>query len=136
MSHTVRHSAPDWTSPTALIKAFDALGWKVETNVKCRTWSGNADRNKIYKWVAKNPSQHGYDLGIVQGKDGKLVIEGDTSMMGNDVWSTMGSGFTKLKQEYGVQSVLEWADARNGSAKQERLANGTIVMEVDVEVFA
>lgn len=135
MSHTVRHKIPDMKNPGTLIKAFDKLGWKVELNTKCRTWHSNPDRNKIYKWVAKNPDRNGYDLGVVQDEKGNLTLEGDTSMMGQDVWNALGKDFQKLKQQYSVQSVLEWAEAQSGTATQEILPNGVISMEIEMEVY-
>ena len=136
MSHTVKHAAPLITNVGTLIRAFDKLGWKVVQDAHVRTYSV-ADAAVVYKWVAMNPSEHGYDLGIIQDpKTGAVSWAGDTSMMGRDVWAALGEGFCKLKQQYSVQSVLDWADAQNGSATQEKLANGVISMEVEVEVFS
>lgn len=136
MSHTVRHKMPAMNNPGTLVRAFDKLGWKVVMDAHVRTYSA-ADAAVTYKWVALNPEQHGYDLGIVQDpKTKELTIAGDTSMMGREVWAALGDNFDKLKQQYSVQSVLDWADSQSGSVTQERLANGVITMEVEVEVFA
>lgn len=126
---------PDMKSPEVLTKAFNKLGWKVELNTKARTWSGNSDRDKVYKWVAKNPAQLGYDLGIVQDAKGNLSVEGDTSMMTNDVWAALGTNFTKLKQQYSIENVIDWVDQRNGTATQSVIAGGVIEMELEVEVI-
>lgn len=135
MSHTVKHSMPDMNNPGTLIRAFDKLGWKVELNTKCRTWSYNPDRNKTYKWVAKNPAQHGYDLGIIQDAKGNLTVEGDTSMMGQDVWAALGQDFCKLKQQYSVLSLTDWVNANHGTATTEVMPNGVIEMELEVELM-
>lgn len=135
VSHTVRHAAPMITNVGTLIRAFETLGWKVVNDATIRTWS-LADQKVVYKWVAKNP-RDGYDLGIVQDPKTKSVSwAGDTSMMGPDVWAALGDNFCKLKQQYSVQSVLDWADAQSGSVTQSTLANGVISMEVEVEVFS
>lgn len=135
MSHTVNHRMPDMKSPEVLTKAFNKLGWKVELNTKCRTWASNPDRNKTYKWVAKNPAQHGYDLAIVQDAKGNMSIEGDTSMMGQDVWGVLGKDFQKLKQQYSVENVLDWVDQRGGTAASSLIAGGVVEMDLEVEVI-
>ena len=135
MSHTVKHSMPDMKNPGTLVRAFDRLGWKVELDAKCRTWAYNPDRNKTYKWVAKNPAQHGYDLGIVQDAKGNLTIEGDTSMMGNDVWAALGTNFDKLKQQYSALSMIDWVDSHQGTATSTVMPNGVIEMELEVELL-
>ena len=105
---------------------------------KCRTWYSNPDRTKVYEWVAKNPlpGDDHYDLGIARQPDGSLVLEGDTSMMGNDVWNVLGKNFEKLQQQYSIQSLLTWASNHMGSTTQTDIGNGVVEMTLDVEVSA
>lgn len=125
---------PDMKNPAVLIKAFNKLGWQVVTKAKTRTWGSNSDRNKIYEWVAKNPND-GYDLGIVRDAKGNLTIEGDTSMMGQDVWNCLGTGFEKLKQEYSLENLSAWASQFTDSAfTREATVNGVTEVEIEAEI--
>ena len=124
--------------PGLLARVFDKLGWKVVMDAHVRTYS-IADAAVVYKWVAMNPSQHGYDLGIIQDPQTKLLsIAGDTSMMRQDVWDVLGKDFCKVKQQYALLSVTEQVDANCGTHSHTMLSTGVIKLnfEMDVEVFA
>ena len=118
----------------SLIRAFESLGWNVRTKSKCRTWSGNRDRTKVYDYVAVNPAD-GYDLGIVQGPKG-LTLEGDTSMMREDVWDCLGKDFSKLKRQYSIGQAIQWADERQGqhTIVSDNESTGVVEMEIDIEI--
>lgn len=95
-------------------------------------WS-SADARKQFEFVAVNPEAQGWDLGLVVGKDGTVSFEHESM---TPVDSIFGKDFGLLKQEFSKLQVLDQVEARGGSCQIEKLANGTLHLEVEMEVFA
>jgi hypothetical protein len=95
-------------------------------------WS-SADAQKRFEFVAVNPEANGWDLGLVVAKDGTVSFEHESM---TPVDSIFGTGFGKLKQEFAKIQVLDQVEARGGSYQLEKLANGTVHLDIEMEVFA
>lgn len=136
MSHAVLHNMPQMTNERALCQAFEKLGWKIHKHAHIRTWSSN-DRKKTYDHVARNPGHldRDYDFGIVCQPQGELALEGDTSMMGADVWQSLGGReFSLLKKEYTTASLAEEVSQMGGTMVSQELGNGTRRVAIELEV--
>jgi hypothetical protein len=131
MSHSVS-SKPNLKDPKVVCRAFEALGWKINTNATRRMWS-SIDETKRFDFVAVNPAVNGWDLGLVVAKDGTVSFEHESM---TPVDSIFGTGFSKLKQEFSRIQVLDQVEARGGTCQIEKLANGTLHLDIEVEVFA
>jgi hypothetical protein len=130
MSHSVS-SKPNLKDPRVVCRAFEALGWKIRRDGTRRMWS-SADSQKRFDFVAINP-EVGYDIGLVIAKDGTVSFEHESM---TPVDSIFGTGFSKLKQEFSRIQVLDQVEARGGTCQIEKLANGTLHLDIEVEVFA
>lgn len=124
----MRHKVGAFKDPELLARAFKRCGWNVVKNAKCRAWY----TSKEYPYVAKNPNKHGYDLGFLIKKDG-IELEGDTSMMHEDVWSALGTDFYKVKQAYTLESVSDWAKEHHGTMTSSVMENGVLEVELEVD---
>jgi len=131
LSHTV-HSKPNLQDVKFVCKAFEALGWKVVPATTCRSWAA-ADAIKKYAFVAKNPQigSNGYDVGLVPEKGG--VRFEHESMLPVD--SIFGKGFSLLKQEYAKLKIIDQVESNHGTYGLEKLANGIIQIEVEMDVL-
>jgi len=131
MSHAVRHSFSDFKDPIVLARAFERLGWKVERDAKIRAWY----QSKKFPYVAVNPNKNGYDWGFAIN-NGKIELEGDTSMMDEQVWKVLGRDFSHLKQAYSLEALSDWSKVNNGTMIETKAANGIVEVEIEMETFA
>ncbi len=123
MSHTV-HSKPNLKDVKVLCRAFVALGWKIVPATTCRSWS-SVDSKKEY------PQTNGYDIGLVPEKEA-VRLEHESML---PVDSIFGKGFSLLKQEYAKLKVIDQVESNHGTYEIEKLANGVIQMEVEMDLL-
>lgn len=129
MSHTVKIQT-EFKDFRCLKKAFKALGWEIKENSTMRTYPNDPDKNKVWKYVAVNPKKENvYDLGIDVSESGKIEIFGD--FFGGSVAAALGSGLSKLKQNYAVKVVEEELEPLGFMTNLTHTENGYIVMECE-----
>ena len=125
------HSIPIVTafkSQTAMIKAFESLGWTFKQQSKIRTYNGDPARFKNFDLIAVNPVQHGYDVGIEVNKEtGEISLVCDFFSPGK-IAQTLGQSFTELKKKYVLEVTNEHYDE---VAILEQFQDGSFIVEAD-----
>lgn len=127
MSHAVKIKTiyKEWDR---LKEAFQSLGWKIDTNTKINTYPYDPARDRIFQYVARNPVQNGYDVGI-DVKNGELEVVCD--FFGGTVASQLGANLNKLTQEY-TYKLTEYVYLYNGAKAVNRLQNNDGTYDIEI----
>lgn len=125
MSHVAEFKT-QFRSVEALEKALVNLGWEIRYDGKINTYPSDPKRNVVYEKYAANPTKGGYDIGLVESKEGEINIIYDP--YGGSVEKSLGSGLSELKKNY----VLKLMEEEFETVEiLETLADGSIVVEGD-----
>jgi len=125
MSHTVKINV-EFKELQCLKNAFLNLGWRIAENTRIRAYSQSQSRE--FPVVAINPAQYGYDVGIEQN-NGKYDIF--TDFFGGSVESTLGTGMSKLKQQYSLEMLQQELGSQGYMLTSLPQEDGSILVEAE-----
>jgi hypothetical protein len=134
MSHTVK-VVPNLQDIQLVCQAFEKLGWHIALNATVNGVYDVQYNPRVCAFVAKNPQQGYYDVGLVRSKEGiEFVYDGD---MDRDprFQKTFGQQFGLLKQEYVRLAVLEKVDQAGGVCNISADAYGMLKGEIEIEML-
>lgn len=126
MSHTVKIKTL-FKDLNVFKKALEKFGWTVKENEKIRTYPSDSARNTVYKYVAVNPKQDGYDIGVGQKEDGELELFAD--FHDGSIAAGLGQDLQKLRQEYSKQLTIDEMTFNGYTVDESTDNNGNISLE-------
>ncbi len=128
MSHRVS-SRPALKDMGRTCRAFERLGWKVEANATERSGYYGPKR---FPFVARNP-KGGYDIGLEIDPKTKEVVMHHESMLYLPTF--FGEDLSLLKKEFTKLTLLEETEKRLGTCSFLEEADGSISVEIEVDVL-
>lgn len=112
-----------------LLNQFIKAGWSIETNAKCVSYPGDPRKDEIHKYVAKNPRQHGFDVGIdLDNEDNAYFV---CDFWDSSIESQLGRGMAKIKQGYALDQLKQTLQDEDLEYRVEELATGELVVTAE-----
>jgi hypothetical protein len=102
MSHSVNIKT-EFKNITNLLEQFEAHGWTIVENQKCRTYPSDPRRDEQHRYVAKNPKTGGYDIGVNIDGEGNAYFVCD--FFDSSIQAQLGTNLKKIKQGYALKEL-------------------------------
>jgi|LakMenEpi03Aug12_release.lakeMendotaPanAssembly.Ray.scaffolds.fasta_scaffold876530_2 hypothetical protein len=125
MSHSVNIKT-QFKNIQNLLGQFTQAGWAIEQNTKCRTYPSDPRRDEVHTYVAKNPKNTGYDIGIDIDSEGNAYFVCD--FFDSSIEKQLGQNLQNIKQGYTLTEIQRQLDAENFAYSVEELATGEKVL--------
>jgi hypothetical protein len=125
MSHSVNIKT-QFRNISNLLDQFVKAGWTINHNAKCRTYYSDPRREEIHTYVAKNPENSGYDVGIDIDAEGNAYFVCD--FYDRSIERQLGQNLQNIKQGYTLSEIQRQLDAENFMYSVEELATGEKVL--------
>jgi hypothetical protein len=109
-----------------LLGQFTQKGWTILENTKCHTYPYDPRKDEIHPYVAKNPENGGYDVGIHLDNDGNAFFVCD--FYGGSIERSLGQGMCDIKQGYALDELKKFILEENMDYTVERLESGELVV--------
>jgi hypothetical protein len=128
MSHSVNITT-QFKNIKNLLNQFDKNGWKIQTDTKCNTYPSDPRRDEIHKYVAKNPTPNGYDVGIGLDKDGNAYFVCD--FYDTSIEKQLGVQMKNIKQGYSLDALKEVLSDEDLEYRVDELPTGELVVTAE-----
>lgn len=125
MSHAVNIQT-QFKNKENLLQQFKKLGWSIQENSKCRTYSTDPRREEVHQYVAKNPRENGYDVGININDSGNAFFVCD--FYDRSIEEQLGSNLQKVKQGYSLDEIKKFMYAEDLDYQINELPTGELVV--------
>jgi hypothetical protein len=125
MSHSVDIKT-QFKNTNNLLAQFKALGWRIEMNTKCTTYPSDPRRGEIHKYVAKNPSSIGYDVGVNLDNEGNAYFVCD--FYDRSIEQSLGKNLQKVKQGYALSEIKKRLREEDLEYKVSELPTGELIV--------
>ena len=109
-----------------LLKQFTKAGWKIEQNTKCNTYYSDPRKEEIHKYVAKNPTSGGYDVGVDVDNEGNAFFVCD--FFDPSIEKQLGPNLKDIKQGYSVDELKRFMCEEDMSYQINELPTGELVV--------
>ena len=86
-----------------LASQFTKLGWKIIKDSRCRTYPSDPRRDEVHQYVAQNPEQKGYDVGINVDQEGRAYFVCD--FFDRSIERQLGKNLQHIKQGYALTQL-------------------------------
>jgi predicted transcriptional regulator len=107
-----------------LLGVFDALGWNIKENEKCRTYYSDPSKDTVHRYVAVNPKEQGYDIGIDVNEQGEAYFTCD--FFDRSIESQLGKNLQKVKQNYSLAQIKQFMLEEGLDYTVSELENGQL----------
>ena len=112
-----------------LLNQFIKAGWSIEINTKCVSYPGDPRKDEIHKYVAKNPKNGGFDVGIdLDNEDNAYFV---CDFWDRSIESQLGKGMAKIKQGYALDQLKQTLQDEDLEYQVEELATGELVVTAE-----
>jgi hypothetical protein len=128
MSHSV-NIATQFKNIGNLLSQFEKHGWNIVHDSKCHTYPSDPRREEVHKYVAKNPRQGGYDVGVNQDADGNAFFVCDFFDRG--IEEQLGKNLQKIKQGYALSEIKKFMYEEDLDYQVEQLPTGELVITAE-----
>jgi len=128
MSHSVNIKT-QFKSIENLLGQFKKKGWSIASGMKCNTYPSDPRRDEIHKYVARNPSPSGYDIGINIDAEGNAYFVCD--FFDRSIEKQLGSNLKDIKQGYALDEIKKFMQEEDLEYKVEELATGELVVTAE-----
>jgi hypothetical protein len=125
MSHSV-NIITQFKNLKNLLNQFVKAGWTIKQNDVCRTFASDPRKNEVHAYVAVNPEERGYDVGINLDKSGNAYFVCD--FFGGSIERSLGAGMHKVKQGYALDEIKEFMHSEDLEYDVNQLATGELVV--------
>ena len=125
MSHCVNLKT-QFKNINNLCDQFGKQGWVIVENAKCTTYPSDPRGREVHKYVAKNPQQGGYDVGIDVDADGNAVFVCD--FYDRSIAKQLGDNLKKIKQGYALTEIKKFAYEEDLDYSIKELSSGELVV--------
>jgi hypothetical protein len=128
MSHSVNIKT-QFKNINNLLAQFEKLGWTIVASQRCHTYPSDPRREEIHQYVAKNPAQGGYDVGINVDAEGNAYFVCD--FFGGSIERTLGKDMHKVKQGYALDEIKKFMQEEDLDYKISKLPTGEFVVTAE-----
>jgi hypothetical protein len=125
MSHSVNIKT-QFKNIQNLLNQFKKLGWTIATDSKCHTYYSDPRREEVHPYVAKNPSQGGYDVGIGVDNDGNAYFICD--FYDRSIERQLGANLKSIKQGYALDEIKKSLQEEDMHYEVSELPSGELVL--------
>lgn len=109
-----------------LLEQFSSRGWKIERDTKCRTYPSDPRRNEVHKYVARNPREEGYDVGIGVDESGDAFFVCD--FYDRSIEEQLGKDLKNVKQGYSLAEIKKFMYEEDLDYQVKELNTGELVV--------
>ena len=128
MSHSVNIKT-QFKNINNLLGQFKKIGWNIITDTKANTYPSDPRRGEIHKYVAKNPSPNGYDIGINLDTAGNAYFVCD--FYDRSIESQLGKNLKNIKQGYALDEIKKLMHEEDLEYKVSELPSGELVVTAE-----
>jgi hypothetical protein len=125
MSHAVNIKT-QFKNISSLLNQFTKAGWKIEENTVCNTYHSDPRRQELHRYVAKNPVNGGFDVGIDVDNEGNAFFVCD--FYDRSIEQQLGDKLKNIKQGYSMDELKKFLHEEDMSYRVEELATGELVV--------
>lgn len=125
MSHSVNITT-QFKNIENLLKQFKKAGWEIVTDSKANTYFSDPRKEEVHKYVAKNPTQGGFDVGIGLDSDGNAYFVCD--FYDRSIERQLGANLKDIKQGYALDEVKKLFQEEDLSYHVSELPSGELVV--------
>jgi hypothetical protein len=125
MSHCVNIKT-NFKNINTLLSQFTSKGWKIALDAKCRTYPSDPRKNEVHKYVAQNPRNGGYDVGIDIDSSGNAYLVCD--FFDRSIEEQLGKELKEIKQGYALSEIKKFMYEEDLDYQVKELATGELVV--------
>lgn len=128
MSHSVNIKT-EFKNISNLLNQFEKKGWVIVMNQKCNTYPSDPRRDEVHKYVAKNPTPRGYDIGIQVSDEGHATFVCD--FFDPSIEKQLGKELVDIRQGYALDELHEFMQNENLGYQVTKLESGELVITAE-----
>jgi len=128
MSHAVNIKT-QFKNIENLLNQFKKAGWQIVQSAKCNTYPTDPRREEVHKYVAKNPKNGGYDVGINVDDEGNAFFVCD--FFDRSIQQQLGDNLKNIKQGYSVDELKKFLHEEDLSYSISELPTGELVVTAE-----
>jgi hypothetical protein len=125
MSHSVNIKT-EFKNIENLLGQFRKRKWNIITDSKCNTYYSDPRKEEVHKYVAKNPSNGGFDVGIDVDNTGNAYFVCD--FYDRSIEKQLGHNLKDIKQGYALEEVKKLMHEEDLSYSVSELPSGELVI--------
>jgi hypothetical protein len=125
MSHAVNIKT-QFKNISNLLEQFKKAGWSIHQNTKCHTYYSDPRRDEVHKYVARNPKNGGYDVGIDVDNEGNAFFVCD--FFDASIEQQLGPNLKNIKQGYAIDELKQFMTEEELSYQITELPSGELVV--------
>lgn len=125
MSHSVNIKT-QFKNISNLLQQFEKQGWRIQMNQKCTTYPSDPRRDETHPYVAKNPKQGGYDIGINKDNEGNAYFICD--FFDTSIQQQLGKNLQKIRQGYALDEIKSFMENEEMEYRIDTLESGELVV--------
>jgi len=126
MSHSVNIKT-QFKKVDIVLDVFNRLGWAIKEKEKCRTYYSDPSRNDIHDYVAINPTDKGFDVGIDLNEQNEAFFTCD--FFDTSIERQLGKNLQKVKQNYSLAQIKQFMREEGMDFSVSELATGELKIE-------
>jgi predicted transcriptional regulator len=89
-----------------LLGVFKDMGWSIEEQTKRKTYATDPSRHVVHKYVAVNPKEGGYGVGVDVDEQGEAYFTCD--FFDRSIEQQLGKNLNKVKQNYSLAQIKQF----------------------------
>ena len=128
MSHSVNITT-QFKNIGNLLNQFVKKGWVIDINQTCNTYPSDPRRNEVHNYVARNPKNGGYDVGIQMDQEGNAFFICD--FFDSSIERALGEGLQDIRQGYAFDELREFMEQENLGYSIKSLESGEMVITAE-----
>lgn len=128
MSHSVNIKT-EFKNISNLLNQFQNKGWNIVENQTCNTYPSDPRRNEIHRFVARNPRDRGYDIGIQIDETGNAFFVCD--FFDPSIEQQLGKNLVDIRQGYALDELHEFMQNENLGYQITKLESGELVVTAE-----
>lgn len=125
MSHSVNITT-QFKNINNLLNQFKKAGWNIVNDCKANTYYSDPRKDEVHKYVAKNPKQRGFDVGIGIDSDGNAYFVCD--FFDHSIEQQLGQKLKDIKQGYALDEVKKLLQEEDLPYHVSELPSGELVV--------
>ena len=128
MSHSVNIKT-QFKKIENLLSQFKKHGWSIVENSKCSTYPSDPRKEELHRYVAKNPTTAGYDVGINIDSDGNAYFVCD--FFDRSIERQLGSNLKDVKQGYALDEIKKLMQEEDLAYQVSELPTGELIVTAE-----
>jgi len=128
MSHAVNIKT-QFKNISNLLNQFKKAGWGIVENTVCHTYYSDPRKNEVHKYVAKNPSSGGFDVGIDIDSEGNAFFVCD--FYDRSIERQLGDNLKNIKQGYALDELKKFMHEEDLSYSINELPTGELIITAE-----